>query len=206
TQALASRDTPWWRRADALAERLDRLERVVRELVEGQGSLEESYRKGVEEAGAAYRTAVQRIEKLEEAVRDLARLVESQHPGVKADASRDSAKETHDEKPTGVKSAAVQRLVDEVNAAWANEQQATEAAERLAVHGRRLEAELQLIRDQGQTWPPGQIWSPIRHADEVGWRLRALEANLRERRRLRRWSWLGLLWARRPWRGKRLFR
>ncbi|MBI4311954.1 MAG: hypothetical protein HY681_09240 [Chloroflexi bacterium] len=184
-QTLASGDAPWWRRTGELEQRLAQLEQAARGMDERQTRMEAAGRLHEHEALGARRAAALRIETLEAALRDLAAKVEGQQPGPSPEGRRpeEPARVDVQADATGEE---VQRLVEERKAAWAVEDRALGKLLRLAAAERRLEAELALIRDCGESWPLGQTWTRSKQLEETAWRMDALEANRREQRRLER--------------------
>ena len=195
TQSLASGDAPWWQRADKLEERLVRVEQSVRELAERQAAMEEAATGHEHETVAVHRALGRHIGDVDKAVKELRHIVEIAQTNHGEQTGRGPTEGRPDDHGTGYSEGSdqavaltddVQRLVDERHDAREDEEGAASELERIVATQRRLEAELRLLREQEETWPPGQRWTRSKRSEEVAWRTDALEANRRERRRLER--------------------
>ena len=194
-QSLASGDAPWWQRTDKLEERLAQVEQGVRELAERQAAVEEAATVREHEAVAIYRALARHIGDVDKAVKELRHIVEIAQTNHGEQTGRGPTEGRPDDQGAGYSEGSgqavaltddVQRLVEERTAAREDEEGAASELERIVATQRRLESELCLLREQQETWPPGQRWTSSKRSEEIAWRTDALEANRRERRRLER--------------------
>ncbi|MBI4313135.1 MAG: hypothetical protein HY681_15370 [Chloroflexi bacterium] len=189
---LAAADAPWWQGLRGLERRLEELAGMARDVAQRQAAADERVALQQGKSEGHQRDTEQRLASVERAVTELRQALKDARgtgqevlPVIGAGALGDSGS-----KGSVHGNSVVAALVEARNAARGREEGAGTKAEGIQAAVQRLEAELAVMRDHGESWPPGKGWTRSRQSEEIAWRLDALEAHRRELVRLERRRWL----------------